>query len=64
MNTTATPLAERALNEIVAQNPDALPILTSFGLDTCCGGALPLREAAERHGLALSELLAALGAEA
>lgn len=48
------------LNEIVARYPQALPVLHSFGLDTCCGGALTIATAAERHGLDLNELLAAL----
>ena len=31
-----------------------------FGLDTCCGGALTLAEAAAHHGLEIEALLAAL----
>ena len=31
-----------------------------FGLDTCCGGELPLATAAEHHDVDLSRLLAAL----
>jgi regulator of cell morphogenesis and NO signaling len=48
------------LNELVGKDPRALPVLDRFGLDTCCGGALPLEEAARRHGVELAELLATL----
>jgi iron-sulfur cluster repair protein YtfE (RIC family) len=52
------------LNAIVARYPQTLPVLQRFGLDTCCGGALPLRTAAEHHNLDLAELIAALRAAA
>jgi regulator of cell morphogenesis and NO signaling len=52
--------ADTPLNAIVARYPQALPVLQRFGLDTCCGGALPLGTAAEHHNLNLDELLAAL----
>jgi regulator of cell morphogenesis and NO signaling len=51
------------LNTLVAQYPAALSVLQRFGLDTCCGGALPLRTAAEHHQLDLAELVHALRAE-
>ena len=53
-------LPDETLNTIVARYPLALPVLQRFGLDTCCGGALPLSTAAEHHGLDLGALLAAL----
>jgi iron-sulfur cluster repair protein YtfE (RIC family) len=52
--------AEDTLNLIVARYPQALPVLQHYGLDTCCGGALPLHTAAQHHGLDLSEVVAAL----
>lgn len=48
------------LNEVVRRYPAALGVFNAYGLDTCCGGALPIVEAARRHGLELSDLLAAL----
>jgi iron-sulfur cluster repair protein YtfE (RIC family) len=48
------------MNEIVARRPEALGILDAWGLDTCCGGALPLGEAAARHGLDPLEVLRSL----
>jgi iron-sulfur cluster repair protein YtfE (RIC family) len=50
------------LNEIVARYPETLEIFGQFGLDTCCGGALPLATAAEHHGLPLKTLIEALQA--
>jgi iron-sulfur cluster repair protein YtfE (RIC family) len=52
--------ADAPLNAIVARYPQALQVLQRFGLDTCCGGALPFRTAAEHHNLNLDELIAAL----
>jgi len=51
------------LNQIIERYPQALPVLQRYGLDTCCGGALPLHTAAQHHDLDLAELLAALRAE-
>jgi iron-sulfur cluster repair protein YtfE (RIC family) len=48
------------LNTIVARYPQALTVLQSFGLDTCCGGALPLSVAAEHHALDLVLVMNAL----
>jgi iron-sulfur cluster repair protein YtfE (RIC family) len=63
-NTPITIIAEDTLNAIVARYPQALPVLQRLGLDTCCGGALPLQTAAQHHGLDLADVLAALRAEA
>lgn len=48
------------LNEVVRRYPAALGVFNARGLDTCCGGGLPVAEAARHHGLDLAELLAAL----
>jgi regulator of cell morphogenesis and NO signaling len=37
-------------------------VLDRYGIDTCCGGKMPLRVACERHGLDPEALLAALAA--
>lgn len=61
LRTTHAPIAPTdALNLIVARYPQTLPVLQRFGLDTCCGGALPLHTAAEHHGLDLNQILVAL----
>jgi regulator of cell morphogenesis and NO signaling len=62
-NTSITIIADDQLNTIVARFPQTLPVLQQFGLDTCCGGALPLHTAAQHHGIELAELLAALRAQ-
>lgn len=48
------------LNALIARRPEALPVLQHFGLDTCCGGGLPLAVAAQHHNLPVERLLAAL----
>ena len=48
------------LNEITVRYPVTLGVLRDYGLDTCCGGALPLAEAAARHRIDVAELRAAL----
>ncbi|MEX2529954.1 MAG: DUF542 domain-containing protein [Gemmatimonadota bacterium] len=54
---TSLPLLELTLNEIVARRPEAMPVLSEFGLDTCCGGARTLREVTHRHGIDPGEVL-------
>jgi len=63
LHTAVTITAEDSLNAIVARYPQTLPVLQRLGLDTCCGGALPLRTAAQHHDLDPAEVLAALRAE-
>lgn len=58
------PSPEMALNEIVRRWPATVGVFHQYGMDACCGGALPLAEAARRHGLELSEVVAALEAAA
>ncbi len=52
--------SSETLNTIVARYPGTLPVLKAFGLDTCCGGALPLDVAADHHGLDVTVVLRAL----
>ena len=63
LDTPITIIAEDSLNAIIARYPQTLPVFQRFGLDTCCGGALPLHTAAQHHGLDVAELVAALRAE-
>ena len=51
------------INAIVARYPAAVKVLAAFGLDTCCGGALPLHVAAAQHGLDSHEVADALRKE-
>jgi iron-sulfur cluster repair protein YtfE (RIC family) len=58
MHTPAlTDLADLGLNQVVQLCPEALAVFTRHGMDTCCGGSLPVREAAARHGVPLDDLL-------
>ena len=49
--------ATLSINDIVRRYPASLPILTARGIDTCCGGDLPLSFAAADANLDLSALL-------
>ena len=61
---TATLTPETTVNEAAARFPATLRVFGAHGIDSCCGGARPLAEVAERHGLDLDELLAELRAAA
>ena len=50
------------VNDAVQRYPETLPVFRAFGIDTCCGGPLPLSEAATRHGYDVSDVMDALRA--
>lgn len=52
--------SEQTLGEIVNQVPSAARVLTSMGLDFCCGGARSLRDAAQERGLDPEEVVSAV----
>lgn len=56
--------ATRTLADIAATLPGATDIFRRRKLDFCCGGQVPLRQAAAAHGLAVDELEAELAAAA
>lgn len=51
---------ETTVNQAAARFPATLRVFSAHGIDACCGGARPLGEVAERHGLELDALLAQL----
>lgn len=51
---------ETTINDLVQSKPDSLPLLTEFGIDTCCGGGSSLREAALEAGVDPEQVVAAL----
>lgn len=51
---------ETTVHEAIAEVPGAQEVFARFGLDTCCGGDLPVAVAAEHHGVELDRLLEAL----
>jgi iron-sulfur cluster repair protein YtfE (RIC family) len=57
MTTTHAITAETPVNEVIRLFPTTLPIFHAAGIDSCCGGALPVEEAARRHGLDAEQLL-------
>jgi regulator of cell morphogenesis and NO signaling len=52
--------AGATVNEIVVRHPETIAVFNRFGIDSCCGGGLPLRDAAPRDGAELEALLRAL----
>jgi iron-sulfur cluster repair protein YtfE (RIC family) len=54
--------AQMAVNEVIQEFPETLRVFHARGIDSCCGGALPLQYVAERHGFDLQDLLAELQA--
>ena len=51
-----------SVNELLRLHPTVLPVLNGFGVDTCCGGAESLSEAAQSAKIPLDALMAALEA--
>jgi len=62
------PTLDMTVRQILDRWPEAEPVLARRGLDLCCGGAHPLRMAAQAHGAdpdaVLAEVMAALDAQA
>jgi regulator of cell morphogenesis and NO signaling len=51
---------EMTVNETIQRFPRTVAVFDAHGIDACCGGALPVADAAARHGIPLPELLNAL----
>jgi regulator of cell morphogenesis and NO signaling len=51
-----------AVNDAIRLYPATIAVFNDFGIDSCCGGAEPIAEAARRDGAELAALLAALNA--
>ncbi len=49
-----------SVTELIRRYPAALPVLTTSGIDTCCGGNLTLAAAAQGTGLTFEQLAARL----
>jgi regulator of cell morphogenesis and NO signaling len=59
--TTSTPsLAERHVGDIAVALPGATAVFRRFKLDFCCGGDIPLAQAAANRNVSLADLVAAL----
>ena len=47
-----------SVNDLVRRYPASLPVLSSLGIDSCCGGAKTVSAAAESAGITVDTLLA------
>ncbi len=50
MTTTCQIPNDLTVNDAVRRWPESVAVFNHFGVDACCGGALPVREAAVRAG--------------
>ncbi|HUF51281.1 MAG TPA: DUF542 domain-containing protein [Longimicrobiales bacterium] len=57
---TVSQLSELVVNEVIRRYPASVAVFARFGIDACCGGAMPVAEAAVRHGADVAALVAAL----
>jgi regulator of cell morphogenesis and NO signaling len=48
---------ELSVNEAIRLVPASVEIFNRYGIDACCGGASPIREAARRDGAPLEPLM-------
>lgn len=53
-------LALRSVNAVIMEWPATVAVFERYGVDACCGGAHSVAVAAERHGVALDDLMAEL----
>lgn len=54
------PQSPDTVNDIIARYPATIAVFNAFGVDTCCGGAVSVEEAARRDGVDRSLLIEAL----
>ena len=64
MKETKCVTGDMTINETIRERPATVAVFDRLGLDSCCGGALRIEEAAGRHGLALEVVLSELNAVA
>jgi regulator of cell morphogenesis and NO signaling len=63
MNDTTDAVAiapDVTVNELIRLYPGTVQVFNEFGIDACCGGAVPVREAAARDGADPAALVEAL----
>jgi iron-sulfur cluster repair protein YtfE (RIC family) len=59
---TSPPLTEWTIRELVERYPETMTVLGPLGIDLCCGGAHPLGEALDLHGLERATVLSRITA--
>jgi len=52
--------ADWSVNDVLRHFPEAAAVLNRFGIDTCCGGSLPLSDASAAAGVDIRQLVTAL----
>jgi len=57
-----TPMSDRTVGEIVAENPSQARVFQSYGIDFCCQGGRTLREACTLKGIGLESVIEQLEA--
>ena len=63
MQTTHVPATidlNDTVNDVIARYPATVGVFNTFGIDSCCGGGLPLITVTSRHGIDPDALLVAL----
>ena len=48
------------VNDCIKMFPKTIGVFTRFNIDSCCGGAVSIEDAAKRDGAPLKEILEAL----
>ncbi len=51
---------DRMVNEVIRSHPATIAVFNTFGIDSCCGGAASIHDAAIRDGAEPEALLGAL----
>lgn len=51
---------DTTVNDVLHCHPETMRVFNAFGVDACCGGAQPLREAAHAAEILPDELLFAV----
>ena len=52
-----TTLESLTVNEIIRQRPETVEVFNRYGIDACCGGAVPVAQAAARDGADPADVL-------
>lgn len=60
--TKTTSLSNTLIRDLVANAPQTMPVLASYGLDLCCGGGHSLSDACKAHELDYAQVVADLEA--
>ena len=58
--TCCAPSLDTTVNDVLRCHPVTVRVFNAFGVDACCGGAQPLRDAAHAAGILPDELLFAV----